>query len=166
MRQEKITSQDAATASLAAAVSDPIATLIDQREAELAAYKRKVAEVMTRYAREHNLCNVADQALAEVGLRRVERANVEGSATLKITWEQNADKRQSAKEAAAALYRVVRELIDFDGDVDKVSSYLEGCQFEGRTEFAIGEFTFDFAAGEEAPDAHLLPAGDPDTVAF
>lgn len=184
MRQEKITGPDAAMASLAA-VSDPIIALInatandpagdtveslraklEAATAEQSAYKRKVAEVMTTYAKRHDLCALADQALAEVGLRRVKDDGFTATATLTITWSQASNVRKDDKGTALALLRAARELVDFDGSVDEANSYLARSTFDGHADISIDVLTAEYTPMDSDPNGHLLPAEDSDSTPF
>lgn len=171
---DKITSQDAAMANLIeATANDPARDTVESLRAKLDAataaqfaYKRKVAEVMTVYAKKHDLCSVADQALAEVGLRRVADGGFTATATLTIAWSQAAGVRTDDKGTALALLRAAQELVDFDGNVRDTCGYLDGCTFDGHADISIEAFTAEYVPMDSDPNGHLLPAEDGRRAAF
>lgn len=69
---------------------------LEASRAELSRFKRDVTEVTSVYAERHNLCEVVDTALGELGLRRpVNTTEVEVTLKLKYAVEKSAGRRSS-----------------------------------------------------------------------
>lgn len=81
--------------------------------AELAAFKARVVEVATRYAREHNMCSVIDSALTELGLERA-RTRYTFTVTVDVPATARVDTLRSD------VHRVIVNLIESDEDWDGI----------------------------------------------
>lgn len=131
----------------------------DALRAELDAFKRNVVNVTGRYAEAHNLCGVTDQALAELGLRRIQTGH-RVTVTLTASWDVKSTSRgRAGAPSESTVWRSVETLaacIRYDGVEDVKSRY--GNRTDGdfpNLEITTAGVTVETA--EPGPDAHIIP---------
>lgn len=131
----------------------------DALKAEFDAFKRAVVETTGRYAEAHDLCSVADQALAELGLRRV-RTGHRVSVTLVASWEMGTTTRgRAGAPSESHVWGRVESLaahLRYDG-IDGAKNRLSraGSDFSN---LALTTAEVKVETLEPSPDAHLIPS--------
>lgn len=131
----------------------------DALKAELDAFKRDVVAVTGRYAEAHNLCGVTDQALAELGLRRVQTGH-RVTVTLVASWDVKTTSRgRAGAPAESTVWRQVETLascIRYDGVADVKRRYADRDNGDfPRLDIAMADVKVE--TSDPGPDAHLIP---------
>lgn len=130
----------------------------DALKAELDGFKRDVVAITGRYAEAHNLCSVTDQALAELGLRRVQTGH-RVSVTLNASWDIRTTSRgRAGAPSESTVWRALETLasaIRYDS-VDEVKRRYASDNSDFPN-LKITTADVSVTTMEPAPDAHIIP---------
>lgn len=137
------------------AAHDALKAQYEALKADADAFKRDVIAVTSRYAQAHNLCSVADQALAELGLRRVQTGH-RVTVNLSASWEvMTLSRGRSGAPTPSSVWSTVETLVRYlrrDGVDDTVRRYRDDL-----LDLVITTADVKVETAEPSPDAHLIP---------